>query len=137
MATRAIRERDLSRMLKMKGQRGMGLLEVLIAVAALGVVGAAFLPAISSGMLRSGQVKESYTAQLLARTQMEDIKGLPYDDTGLYPATVSAPGDFTITVTAIDESPPEFPNTLQKIRLTVSYGDRQLVVLETYKAKRP
>ena len=121
----------------MKGQRGIGFVEVLIAVGALGVMGAAFLPAISGGLLRSGQVKESYTAQILARTQVEDIKGLPYDDTGLYPVTVSPPGDFTITAIAIDESPSEFPNTLQKIRVTVSHGNRQVVILETYKVKLP
>ena len=137
MATQAITERDFSRILRVKGQRGLGLIEVLIAVAVLGVIGATFLPAISSGTLRSGQVKESYTAQILARTQMEDIKSLPYDDTGFYPVTVSLPGDFNITVTAIDESPPEFPDTLQKIKMTVSHGDRQVVLLESYKAKRP
>lgn len=117
------------------GQRGIGFLEVLIAVGVLGIVGSTFLPAISSGMLRSGQVQESYTAQILARTQIEDIKSLPYDDTGSYPVTVSPPGDFSITVTAIDESPPEFPNTLQRIRVTVSHGDRPVLKLETYKAK--
>ena len=117
----------------MVNQRGIGLIEVLIGLGLLGVLASAFLPTVSSGILRGGRVQESYYAQDLARTQMEDVKSLSYDDTGSYPVAVPPSGDFSVSVTAIDESG---DNKLQKIIVRVSHGQRLVLVLESYKAKR-
>ena len=116
-------------------QRGSSLVENLIALAILGAIAVVFLTAISSGVSRAGMVHEMYTAENLARTQMEDIRNLPYDDIGSYPVTISPSGDYNVSITLTDESPPEHPNTLQMITVTVFLGEKRLLVLESYKAK--
>ena len=119
----------------MTNQRGTSLMETLVGLALLGAIGSAFLTTISSGLLYGGIVQESYTAQNLARTQMEEIKSLPYSDTGYYPVAVSSSGDLGISIAVLDESPTEYPNTLQRITVRISYGEKQSLVVESYKAK--
>jgi len=80
-------------------------------------------------------VEGMYTAESLARTQIEDIKNLPYDDTGIYVVTVSPSSDFTVSIAVTDESPLEHPNTLQLITVTVFQAERRLLAVETYKAR--
>ena len=116
-------------------RRGTSLLEVLLGLGIIGTIAVGFLTAISSGLSGAAVVKTVYTAEGLARTQMEDIKSLPYDDTGSYLLTGSTSGDFTVSITVTDVSPPEYPNTLQMITVAVSQGGQQLLAIENYKAK--
>ncbi len=116
-------------------QRGASILETVLGVGLLGVVASAFFPAIGTGMLVSQKVVEVHTAVDLARAQVADVGSQPYSDSDFYPVTVATPGDYAISITVLDESPIEYPNTLQRITVTVSRGPRTALILEDYKAK--
>jgi type II secretory pathway pseudopilin PulG len=118
-------------------QRGFSLIETLVGVGLMGLMGATFLPAISSGLINSDKVSERYIAENLARTQIEDIKSSPYNAADTYPVTVSPPGYYQVSIDVLDVSPAEFPDTLQKIIVKVSRtgSATHVLRLETYKAK--
>jgi prepilin-type N-terminal cleavage/methylation domain-containing protein len=62
----------------MRAQKGFTLLEVIIAIALLGVVAVAILSGLSTGSRAILVADERATAESLARSQMEYMKNLPY-----------------------------------------------------------
>ncbi len=120
----------------MNRQKGTTILEVLVALGLLGMIAGAFLTAISSDLCRAGLVDQRFTAENLARTQVEYIKSLPYDDAGYYPLIDPIPPYYEITVDGIDVSPPDYLNSLQKVIVTVLRNDGAVLTVANYKANR-
>jgi len=110
--------------------RGLALIEVLIAIALVGVITIAFLSALSTASTVLIIADERATAESLARSQMEDIKNLP----GLL-----SPGELTIPFeyeqagySAVLEAD-SLRAGLQKITIRTYRHDEELVTLVGYK----
>ena len=63
-----------------KNEKGMSLIEVLIALAILGIVAAAFLSGLATASRALIIADERTTAESLARTEMEYVKSCKYTD---------------------------------------------------------
>lgn len=90
----------------LRRQSGFTLMEILIAQAILGVIGVVFLMALGTSFRAQGVNREEFTAEYLARAQLEYIRLIPYDasnyDDDVPPPGVTLPSGYTITVTTED-----------------------------------
>jgi len=118
---------------------GFTLIEVLIALALVGIIAIAFLSALSTASIALITADERATAESLARSQMEYVKDNnknPYDftDPQSYEQdnveSTIHPGYF-ISVSAEPLHSPD--DGLQKITVTVSRDDKEVITLEDYK----
>ena len=128
-------------------QRGVGLVESLIAVAILGTAVVAFIMALSSGAVAVREGNQQVVAQSLVRTQLEYIKSFPlydseattypyvytYDET-YNPNPITLPEGYTISVEV--DSIPDADGDIQKITVTISLGDENILTVEDYKVDR-
>lgn len=129
--------------------RGITLIEVLIAVALMGIIAVAFLSALATASTALIIADERATAESLARSQMEYVKNCGYEY-GASPwyeqvdvESTTHPGYF-ISV----DAPPINPDTgeaidpandagIQKITVTVTHQDKpDVIILEDYKVNR-
>jgi prepilin-type N-terminal cleavage/methylation domain-containing protein len=123
------------KMLKpMKSEKGFSLIEVLIAVGLLGLIGVAFLTALtvtSNGVLISDN---QATAESLARSQMEEIKNGPFLNPELY--TASLPQEYVDVGYSATIDAETIAAGLQKITITIEHYSEEILILEGYKADR-
>ena len=115
-------------------QRGLGLVESLVAVAILGVAVVAFAVALSAGSIAVREQDEQVVAQSLARTQLEYTKSYPYDpEATTYPA-VETPEGYSVSVEV--GSIPDTDTDIQKITVTISREEEDILTVEDYKVNR-
>ena len=140
------------------GSRGFSMLEVVIAIALLGIIAVSVLSALQTAALAFISADRRATSESIARSQMEWVKTSPYID---YSQELSEPerepdfydniaiqsggGDYTLDTKAepIDPSNHQpydgeggvFDNDdgIQLITVTVSYEGRVVVTLKDYK----
>ena len=123
--------------------RGVTLIEVLIAVAILGLVAVAFLSALATASTAIIIADERTTAESLARSQMEYIKTLDYEpDVTEYPAA-PIPDEYedegysaTIVVEPLPDPNDGTLDGIQKIIVTVNHKDKVVLTVEDYKVDR-
>ncbi|MFC1901047.1 prepilin-type N-terminal cleavage/methylation domain-containing protein [Chloroflexota bacterium] len=121
---------------KISNQRGSSLIEILVAAAIFGAIGVVFVNAVSSSQMGAHQIEAMSTAESIARNQIELIKSLPYNDGNYYPLVTADQDRYAANIEVLDLSPVEYPNTIQKIVVTISENDNSLLSLETLKVKR-
>ncbi|MBI2855749.1 MAG: type II secretion system protein [Chloroflexi bacterium] len=121
-----------------EAQRGIALLETLMALALLGVIGVGFMAAASTSGISTARLDERVEALALARAQVEKIKSLPYASS--YTVSVTPPSGYSIAIqtqvmdelTCIVESNCD---TLQDITVSVTRGVKTVLSLKSYKKK--
>jgi type II secretory pathway pseudopilin PulG len=117
-----------------RGEKGITLVESLVAIAILGGSVLTLILAMSGGALAIKENDQQAVAQSLARTQLEYVKSCTYDPVAVtYPA-VSAPGGYSITVGVT--SVPDGDANIQKITANVTRGGAIIMTAEDYKVNR-
>ena len=124
---------------------GFSMLEVVIAIALLGIIAVSVLGALQTAALALINADRRATAESIARTQMEWVRYSDYDDDlaeghpdySLDPQ-ITLPPDFSVDTTAVRLNKDENPNDddgIQQITVTVSHDGQIEVTLEDFKRK--
>jgi type II secretory pathway pseudopilin PulG len=129
---------QIKRLLKIttniRGQKGLGLVETLIALTILGTATVAFVGALSAGSIATGTQDEQVVAQSLAQSQLEYTKNYAYDPGAVTYPTLAAPEGYGISVTVA--AVPGTDTNIQKITVTITRDGQNLLVVEDYKVNR-
>jgi prepilin-type N-terminal cleavage/methylation domain-containing protein len=127
--------------------RGFSMLEVVIAIALLGIIAISVLSALQTAALALISADRRATAESLARTQMEWVRYCNYDyiigeghpEYSLDPQIETAlPPNFTVDTTAIrlnKDVDPDDDDGIQQITVTVSHEGLVVVTLEDFKRR--
>ena len=141
------------------GQKGLTLIEVLIAIAILGMIAVPFLTALSTSSRGLIIADERTTTESLVRTEMEYIKSCDYHSTGFsyqIPPTANntpwgglhaldayyANAGYSVNVTGrpinstTGAALPSGDNNIQNITVKVYHGDKLVLTTSTYKVNR-
>jgi type II secretory pathway pseudopilin PulG len=117
-----------------RAERGLGMVETLVAVAILGTSVVAFVVALSTGTLAVNNQDEEVVAQRLAQTQLEYTKSYAYDvEASTYPE-VAAPGGYNVVVDV--NAVPNTDDDIQKITVTILHHGNGVLTVEDYKVNR-
>jgi prepilin-type N-terminal cleavage/methylation domain-containing protein len=114
----------------MKAQKGLALVEVIVALALLGIVGVLFLQGTMNSATARVQADERSSAKVLAESVIDSVKKMDYASTYAVDIPDAYPG-YTADITAEYLS-----NSLQKITVVVTHRDRAVLTLENYKVDR-
>jgi len=125
-------------------ERGVSLVEVLVAVAIVAIVVSAFLAALSTGTLSVGVVRERVTAENLARSQLEYTKNYTYTYGATSYPTIAPSTGCSITIgvsywfssTQTFTSNPDDDSGIQWITVTISHKGEPVFAIENYKVDR-
>lgn len=125
----------------MKGERGFTLIEALIAFAILAVVLVALYEVMGTSLKGFDRAAETDQALMIAQSELDRlsaIKTLPAE--ALQGAVEGTPFRWRATVVSEAQQEPEHlrvsPLRLQKLRLVVSWGKRQVAVEKTLLLQR-
>ena len=121
-----------------KNEKGFSLIEVVIALALLGIIGVALLSGLATASKCIYIADERATAESLARSQMESVKEQTYRVVGSYaiidPSTLGYPASYAIDL-AVDPLAGVLGG-IQEITVTVSHYGNVIITLENYKVNR-
>ena len=118
-------------MKKFKSQKGISLIETVVAVAIMGIIAVAFLSALATTSSARAVNSERTSAKILAEGIIENIKAEDYSLT--YEAVVPAEfAGYTAEVTTAAER----NGNIQKITVTISHQGHEVLTLDSYKVDR-
>jgi prepilin-type N-terminal cleavage/methylation domain-containing protein len=109
----------------MKDEKGFTLIEVVIAIAVMGIIAAAYLGALGNSSMTLAVADERATAESLARSQMEYVKEQDYSDN--YTAPI-IPTEYDTAGYSATITPPELVKAgLQRIKITVYHNGKAII----------
>ena len=117
----------------------MMLIEILVALAILGVIVPAFLTGLATTSRAAIITDEQATADSLAVSQMEWVKNESYsaNATGYSPAPLPGGDDYAGYSVIIAAEPLRDPDDgIQRIAVTVKHSDKEIITLKGYKVDR-
>ena len=120
-------------------ESGMTLVETLVVLAVIGAIAVTFLSGLFIMSKANFIADEQTTAQSLAQSQMEGVKGRSYVYGAAEYPMVPYPSDadyshYSATITV---QPLQSPDTgIQKVTVTVKHYDKGVIILEDYKVDR-
>ena len=118
-------------------EQGFSLIEMLVALAILGLVGVAFALALQTALRAQDLTKERVTSENLARAQLEEIRNQGFLVS--YTSSVPVPSGYAISINTEDYCTPEPCTTdgnIQKNTVAVSRGGETLARIEDLKSRR-
>jgi len=125
---------------KLKGsETGVTLIETLMALALLGIISVAFLSGLATAAKATFIADEQATAESLARSQIEYVRSQGYEpDASEYPVDLSLipEGEGWVVPPIVAEPLHDTDDGIQKIRVTVTRGDKTVLIIDAYKVDR-
>ena len=123
---------------KMRSEKGFSLIESIVALAILGIVGVSFLGSLGTSAKATMVDEDRTTAECLARSQIEYIRSLDYDDYATeYPVdpTLDIPSGWAVpnpTAEALHGT----EDGIQKITITIQRDGETIFSVFIYKVNR-
>jgi prepilin-type N-terminal cleavage/methylation domain-containing protein len=117
------------------GQKGYTLVELLITIVVIATSFSAFAVALSTGALAVNEGDKEVTAQSLARSQMEYIKYITYDQNASSYPTIDTPDGYSITV-SVSDIDTDGNKRIQKVTANVSKDGVEQFYIVDYKVDR-
>ena len=137
---------------RLRGQSGLSLIEIVVALGISGLITSAFLLALNTTYRANQIVDEKVQAEALARTQLDTVLGMTYNTnsgcfpTTCYPVTGTLPGQYNVVITTQPKDTPTCIadgncNTMQIVTASVSRptgggASRAILSVSVYKGKR-
>lgn len=117
--------------MKIKGEKGMTLIETIAAVALLGLIGASFLSGLATTSTARVTADVRASSKILAETILEDVKKQAYASSYDFDIPPEYPG-YTATINATKQR----NNNIELIIVTVQHKGEDVFSLESYKVSR-
>jgi type II secretory pathway pseudopilin PulG len=119
----------------MKSQKGISLIETIVAVCILSIIGVAFLSALATTSTARATNDERTSAKILAEAIIEYIKTENYTTSYDLPDSLFA--DFPgYTVPNPLTASVEKNGNIQRLTITVTHRNHEVLTLESYKVDR-
>ena len=116
----------------MKPEKGTALLEVIVALALLGIISVLFMgSAVNSANARC-LADERASAKVLAESVIDSVKKMAYSAN----YTVTIPDEYPGYTANLAASYLEGSTDIQKLTVIISHWDHEILTLENYKVNR-